>query len=72
MANGPKTAPIITQNLVLAPRLSAICQRRYAHDMHMMEMIIIPVIIYFLLCIFQIGYLQIEINPRTIHIAIIP
>ena len=42
MANGPKTAPITAQNLVLAPLLSAIYQRRYAHDMHIMEMIIKP------------------------------
>jgi hypothetical protein len=44
MANGPKTAPITAQNLVLAPLLSAINQRRYAHDMHIMEMIIKPAI----------------------------
>lgn len=45
MANGPKTAPIIAQNLVLAPLLSAIFQRRNAHAMQMMEMMIIPVMI---------------------------
>ncbi len=51
MANGPKTAPIMAQNLVFAPLLSAICQRRNAHDMHIIEMIIIPVILQFLLCL---------------------
>ena len=49
MANGPKTAPIIAQNLVFAPLLLAICQRRNAHDMHIIEMIIIPVMMQFLL-----------------------
>jgi hypothetical protein len=51
MANGPKTAPIMAQNLVFAPLLSAIFQRRIAHDMHIIEMIIIPVILKFLLCL---------------------
>jgi hypothetical protein len=51
MANGPKTAPIIAQNLVFAPLLLAICQRRNAHDMHIIEMIIIPVMMQFLLCL---------------------
>jgi hypothetical protein len=45
MANGPKTAPIMAQNLVFAPLLSAICHRAIAHDMHIPEMIRIPVII---------------------------
>jgi len=44
MANGPKTAPIIAQNFVLAPLLSAINQRRNAHDIHKMDMTIAPVI----------------------------
>jgi hypothetical protein len=49
IAMGPKTAPIMAQNLVFAPLLSAICQRRKAHIMLSVEMIIIPVIIKFLL-----------------------
>jgi hypothetical protein len=53
IAMGPKTAPIMAQNLVFAPLLSAICQRRNAHIMHIIEMIIIPVIIKFLL---RFGY----------------
>jgi hypothetical protein len=39
MAKGPKTAPIIAQNCVFAPLLSAINQRRNAHDVHIIEMI---------------------------------
>ena len=50
MANGPKTAPIIAQNSVFAPLLSAINQRRNAHDMVIMEIIINPVMSQFLLC----------------------
>jgi len=44
MASGPNTAPIIAQNCVFAPLLSAINQRRNAHDMHIIEMIIKPAI----------------------------
>ena len=51
MANGPKTAPIIAQNLVFAPLLLAICQRKNAHDRHIIEIIIIPVMIQFFLCL---------------------
>ncbi len=51
MANGPKTAPITAQNLVFDPLLLAMRQRRNAHDMHIIEMIIIPVIVQFLLCL---------------------
>jgi len=50
MANGPKMAPIIAQKKVFAPLLSAIFQRRNAHDMVIIEMRIIPVMIQFLLC----------------------
>ncbi len=43
MANGPKTAPMMAQNRVFAPLLSAIYQRRNAHDMLSIEVIIKPV-----------------------------
>lgn len=45
MANGPKTAHIMAQNLMFAPLLSAICHRVNVHDMHINEMISIPVMI---------------------------
>jgi hypothetical protein len=48
MANGPKTAPIIAQNFVFTPLLSAIFQRRNAHAMHIIEMMIILVILFLL------------------------
>jgi hypothetical protein len=44
MANGPNKAPIIAQNLVLAPLLSAMSQRIIAQDIHKMDRIIAPVI----------------------------
>lgn len=44
MANGPKTAPIMAHAFVFAPLLSAIFHRRNAHDMDIIEVIIIPVI----------------------------
>ncbi len=49
MANGPKTAPMTAQNLVFAPLLSAINQRKYAHAIHIIEMIIKPAIVFILL-----------------------
>jgi len=49
MANGPKIAPIIAQNFVFAPLLSAIFQRRNAHAMHIIDAIIMPVILLYLL-----------------------
>jgi hypothetical protein len=49
IANGPKTAPIIAQNSVFAPLLSAINQRRNAHDMVIIEIIINPVMSQFFL-----------------------
>ena len=68
IANGPKTAPIIAQNLVFAPLLLAICQRRNAHDMHIIEIIIIPVMMQFLLCL---AYnLQTTDTLREIQISI--
>ena len=42
MANGPKKAPIKAQHHVFAPLLSAICQSKNAHAMHIMEIIIAP------------------------------
>ena len=42
IANGPNKAPIKAQIKVLAPLLSAIFQRRMAHDIVIMEMIIKP------------------------------
>jgi len=51
MANGPKTAPIIVENLVFVPLLLTMCQRRNADDIHIIETIIIPVMMQFLLCL---------------------
>jgi hypothetical protein len=51
MANGPKTAPTIAQNLVFNPLLLAMCQRRNAHDIVTMEIIINPVMSHFLHCL---------------------
>ena len=45
MAKGPKTAPITAQNKVFAPLLSAIDQSRIAHNIHIIEIIITPVIL---------------------------
>ena len=68
IANGPKTAPIIAQNLVFAPLLLAICQRRNAHNMHIIGIIIIPVMMQFLLCL---AYnLQTTDTLREIQISI--
>jgi hypothetical protein len=57
MANGPKTAPIIAQNLVFAPLLLAICQRRIAHNMHIIEMMIIPAMMQL--------FLRFAYNPKS-------
>jgi hypothetical protein len=71
MANGPKTAPIIAQNFVLAPRLFAICQRRNAHPIHIMEMVIIPIILYCLLVVSKNRMLEIVENiPRKYRVAL--
>ena len=44
MANGPKIAPIVAQNSVFFPLLSAIDQSIIAHAIHITEMIINPTI----------------------------
>ena len=44
MANGPKMAPIVAQNSVFFPLLSAIDQSIIAHAIHITEMIINPTI----------------------------
>lgn len=45
MAIGPKKAPMIVQNRVLAPLFSAICQRMIADRTHTMEMTTAPTIV---------------------------
>ena len=71
MAKGPKIAPIVAQNRVLAPLFSAICQRRTAHDMHKMERIIAPVMMLILLLIQFVFFFYYPLTtPLTVHIPV--
>jgi hypothetical protein len=47
MASGPKRAPMMAQNKVFAPLLSAMHHSRYAHPMLMMERTVAPIITVF-------------------------
>jgi hypothetical protein len=52
IANGPNTAPIIAQKRVFAPLLSAMDHKRAAQATQIIEIMIAPIMIFFLFVVF--------------------